>query len=347
MEAEGRPTDHPVVRRLREHPREFGFFQAIRLIELAHPGAVPLGRGGPASREAARLQPSSSLAFQAAEVTRYAPGEGEGAQDRLATTVMGLYGVGSPIPAFYSTDILEWEMQNPGETDPVRSFLDIFNHRLLSLLYRAWSKYRWAFTFRLDAVDDVSRAVLSLAGIGDESLREALGLPAQRLLRFAGFITQIPRSAGGLAGVLSDYFDDVPADVTQCVQRWVPVAPQDQSRLGAANSRLGDDLVLGESILDRTGKFRVELGPLDDLSAFERFLPTGRHFGPLGALIQFLVTDPLEYDLRLGLRGEAVPMLRLTVEPAAPRLGWTTWLRSDPESPDKWEIFAPPLPAAA
>ena len=49
---------------------------------------------------------------------------------------------------FFATlaeDLLGEEVE-AGE-DPVRLFLDVLNHRLLSLLYRAWTKYRWAFTF--------------------------------------------------------------------------------------------------------------------------------------------------------------------------------------------------------
>jgi len=334
-----------VIRRLREHPREFAFFQAVRLLELAHPESVGLGRAGPAQSEAVRLGSSSSLAFQAAEVTHFESGQ---SGDQLTSTIMGLYGTNSPLPAYYSTDILEYETQSGGEEDPVRAFLDLINHRLLSLLYRAWSKYRWAFTFELGAGDDVSRAVLALAGIGDPALRDALEIPAQRLLRFPGFITQIPRSARGLARLISDYFDDVTADVTQCVERWVRIHEFDRSRLGATNSSLGDDLVLGASMLDRGGKFRLELGPLPDLAGFERFTPGGAHWRALGGLMRFLVNDPLDYDVRLGLGAEAVPMACLSSEADASRLGLTSWLCSEPATAPKWEVFSPPeLRAAA
>jgi type VI secretion system protein ImpH len=335
-----------VIRRLRERPREFTFFQAVRLLELAHPRAVRLGREGPAASEPVRLRTSSSLAFQSAEITRYEASEARG--ERLTTTILGLYGANSPLPAFYSTDILEYETQSGGDADPVRSFLDLFNHRLLSLLYRAWSKYRWAFTFELGVFDDISRAALALAGIGDRALREALEVPVQRLLRFTGFISQAPTSARGLAGVISDYFDDVPAAIVQCVERRVPIHPGDRSRLGANNSALGVDLVLGETIADRGGKFRIELGPLSDLAAFERFVPGGSAWQALGGLVRFLVRDPLEYDLRVGLAAETVPMLRLASAPGAARLGLTSWLCSRAPTQARWEAFrAPELRAAA
>ena len=347
METEGRSTDHPVIRRLLTRPGEFSFFQAVRLLQLARPDAVPIGGPGPAAQEAVRIGASSSLAYQAAEVTQVESPEQPGTPYKLTTTLTSLYGTNSPLPAFYSEDMLRYEIDNAGEDDPARVFIDIFNHRILSLLYRAWSKYRWAFTFRGGAFDPTSVAMLSLIGIGDPVLRRVLGVPAQRLLRYAGFLTQEPRNARTLAGVVSDYFDGVPVDTELCVERWVAVVEPDQNRLGVRNSTLSQSLTLGERVRDRSGKYRLEIGLLPDLPSFESFLPIGHHFRPLGALLRLLIPDPLEYDLRLGLRGWAVPMLRLTRGEDAPRLGWTSWLRSDAESPDKRELFpAPPLEEA-
>ena len=228
------------------------------------------------------------------------------------------------------------------DAEPVRDFLDIANHRLISLLYRAWRKYRWAFTFKPGPSDPISSAVLGMLGLAGAAQREALGVHPQRLLRYAGFITQLPRNASGLGGVISDYFDQVPTEVIECQERWVRVPPADQNRMGARNSVLAESLVVGERVRDRTGKFRVAIGPLSQLSDFRAFLPIGRHFEPLGALIRLLLFDPLEYDLTLGLRGEAVPMLRIASDADAAQLGWTSWLRSEPRSPDKWELFRPP-----
>ena len=340
MDAEDRPSAHPVIRRLRERPREFAFFQAVRLLELASPGAVALGREGPARQESVRLRTSSSLAFQAAEVTKF--DAFDGSIERMTTTILGLYGANSPLPGFYSTDILEYETQHSGDDDPVRLFLDLINHRLLSLLYRAWSKYRWAFTYQIAARDDISRAVFALCGIADPALAEGLEIPAQRLLRYAGFATQAPNSARSLARVISDYFDEIPTNITQCVACWVPINPIDQTRLGSHNSELGTNFVLGESILDRSGKFRIKIGPLDELPTYQRFTPGSAHHRELGGLVKFLVNDPLEFDIQVGLTQEAVPMARLSSGTDATQLGATSWLCSEPATSDKWVLFAPP-----
>lgn len=329
-----------MIRRLRERPREFAFFQAVRLLELTRPEAVSLGREGPARREAVRLRPSSSLAFQAGELTKFEALENS--VERMTVTVMGLYGANSPLPGYYSTDILEYETQHAGDDDPVRLFLDVINHRLLSLLYRAWSKYRWAFTYRIGSQDDISRAVLALCGVGDRTQFDALGIPAQRLLRYAGFATQRPASAQNLANAISDYFDGVPVRIEQCVERWVEIHPDDQNRLGARNVVLGSSLVLGESMIDRGGRFRIEVGPLHDLENFIRFVPGGSGLRDLVGLVRFLLIDPMEFDLALGLDREAVPPMRLASDSTASRLGATSWLAEETATSDKWEHFGPP-----
>jgi type VI secretion system protein ImpH len=344
MASEGGETGHPLIRALEEEPASFTFFQAIRLLEQAHPETVPVGESGPASREVVRLRPTSSLAFPTADltaVTRRRRGE---PPYEIETPIFGLYGPSSPLPAFYSEDILKQELL--GESDPVRGFLDVLNHRLLGLLFRAWSKYRWEFTFQPGATDRTSQYLLGLVGLGTEGLREHVGLPAGRLLRYAGFVSQRPRGAVFLAGVLSDYFDDVPAEVEQCVLRWVEIPVEDQNRMGTANSTLGEDLVMGNSVPDRTGKCRIRLGPMGR-ARYEEFLPGGSLSLALGALVRFLLPDPLVYDLRLVLKGSEVPMLRVSAGLDAARLGLTSWVRHDPTSPDASELFpAPPVGTA-
>jgi type VI secretion system protein ImpH len=120
----------------------------------------------------------------------------------------------------------------------------------------------------------------------------------------------------------------------------------DQNRLGAGNCQLAQDLVLGESVRDRAGKFRLRIGPVADLPRFLAFLPIGEEHAALGALVRFLAPDPLEYDFVLGLSGPAVPELRIASDDRTARLGYSSWLRADREATEKWERFWPPAPEA-
>jgi len=337
MAAEDGPAVHPLIQALESEPCGFSFFQAVRLLERSVPDATPLGGPGPAQREALRLRPSSSLAFQASDVESVERREGEGPRWLVTTPVLGLYGAGSPLPCFYSEDILRREVT--GEDDPVRLFLDVLHHRILSLLYRAGSKYRWEFGFEPGARDRTSSLVMGLLGLGTEGLRDATEVPAARLLRYAGYLWQQPKSGVFLAGVVSDYFDDAPVRVESAVLRRVAIPADQRARLGLANATLGGDLVLGESVPDRAGKCRIAVGPLD-LEGYQAFLPAGRHGPALDAVLRLLLPDPLVHDVRLVIKGRSVPRLRVGSGGDAARLGWTSWLRHEPVGEERGELFA-------
>ena len=119
--------------------------------------------------------------------------------------------------------------------------------------------------------------------------------------------------------------------VLPCAGRWVNLPIGDRCRLGLSGSTLGQDAILGQKMYDVSGRFRVVLGPLD-FDAYRRFLPDGPDRGTLATLVRFFVTDRLDQELELELLGPEVPPLALdTSDPEGlPRLGWTTWLKSQP-----------------
>jgi len=335
MAGAGGETVQPLMRRLEEEPQAFSFFRAVWLLEQAQPDAVRVGMSGPPGKETLRLRPSSSLGFPGADVRRIQRRETPPAFT-LVSPILGLYGVTSPLPSFYTTDILYREMLE-GE-DEVRLLFDVVNHRLMSLLYRAWLKYRWEFAFEPGARDRTSQLLMGWLGLATEGLQERVGVPAGRLLRYAGAITQRPRNANLVAGVISDYFGEIPVRIRQCVSRWVRIEKSDQNRLGAANSTLGGDLTVGERVLDRMGKCRVRIGPLE-LEDWERLNPGGSQFGQLCALVRYLLPDFLLFDFELVLARESVPMMQLNGEGDSALLGWSSWALSGEASEDKHVVF--------
>jgi type VI secretion system protein ImpH len=156
-----------------------------------------LGRQGPAGKEAIRLRPDVSLAFPTQDVKALEFMETPDAGDAAFPdydAFLGLYGSDSPLPTFYTEDLL-WKETNQ---KAVLDFLDLFHHRVLSLLYRAWEKYRYTIQFQRGGRDDVSRRMFCLIGLGSDELTERTGFPAVRLLRYAGLIIQGPHSASSL-----------------------------------------------------------------------------------------------------------------------------------------------------
>ena len=222
--------------------------------------------------------------------------------------------------------------------DPVlRDFLDIFNHRLISLLYRVRKTLRPGFAYTTPEGDAGSRFLLSLVGLGTPGLRRRLGVPDRALTRFAGLLAHYPRSAAGLRAMLEAYFD-VAVEIRQLLGRYLYLAVEEQSAIGLTgrNQRLGRDLLLGRYVFDVPGRLEIRLGPLT-LEPFLDLLPIGAGFRELRDLVRLYLGDSARVDVQLTLAGPEVPVARLGARGGAdaPRLGWTTWLKTRPGAPPR------------
>jgi type VI secretion system protein ImpH len=332
-------AEHPLVRWVLRGPREFDYFQLLHLVERIERDAPLVGHLGPAQAERIRLRPTLSLCFPPADLDTAEWRDGLADADGrllLTTTFLGLYGSDSPLPTHFTERLL------PEQEDDllVREFLDLFHHRLYCLLYRVWKKYRYYVEFRADGRDPISEVVRGFLGIATAHLDEALGVPAVQLFRYTGLLMQRPRSSSGLIGLLRDFFDEVEFDLEPCVGRWLTIQLADQNRLGLGKCTLGEDFLIGERVFDRSGKFRVKIGPVG-FEHYQRFLPPGDRAAELRELVRFYCDDPLDFDVQVTLRGEEVPETPLGERGMLGRLSWTSWLKSQP-CEDKSVIFTVP-----
>ena len=239
---------------------------------------------------------------------------------RLRFNLMRLVGSGSPLPAFYG----EQALGDSEEGNPTRQFLDLFNHRLQRLMLPIWRKYRYCARFESGAVDPFSSQLFALIGLGGKTIRNADELNWRRLLPYLGLLSLRAHSAALIESVLRYYFKHAELTIEQCIERRVEILREQLNCLGRANSQLSENLVLGERVRDRGGKFRIHIRQLD-WDRFHEFLPIGAGYQPLCALVRFTLRDPMAYDIRLVLRHEAIRELRIA-EHNPCRLGWTSWL---------------------
>ncbi len=311
-----------LTERLLAESRRFSFYQLVRLLLRERPDAVAPGGTGPPAREALRFRPHASMGFAASdveEVERIETQDGE--RYRVTVNFMGLYGPASPLPNHFTEEIL-W---SAAESQGARDFLDLFHHRMISLLYRSWEKYRHPVSFDAGGSDVFTRRVFCLLGLGTAGMEGAVGVSCLPLLRVAGALGSRHRSAAGLEGFLRDQFHGVGVSVEPCLERTAPIPAEQLTRLGRGGSRLGEDACLGETLRDRRGAFRITLGPLQDAGQFRSFLPGGENLRRLVRLVRLYLADPLDFDVVLRLRAPAVPALRLRPAGDLP-LGQMSWI---------------------
>lgn len=329
MAADRRTATRSVVEQLLAKPGGFSFYQAVEILRATNPEAAPLGHNGPVEEEPLRFRPDSSLDFPATDISGIEPlartDDAEVQSNRprylLTITFLGLYGSSSPLPAFYAEEIAQGDQEMRNR----REFLDLFHHRVISLFYRVWKKYRYYVQYRRGGHDTFSRRMLCFAGLGVEAIPASLQIERrERLLGIVGALAMRSRSPGMMASAISRFFENVPTEVEPFRERWVTIAEPQRVRLGQANGTLGADATCGVRLRDISGMFRVHLGPIG-FETFRKHLPDGEHHAPLRALVRFLLKDPLAFDLQLSLKEEEVP--RLTLDRDGPcRLGWSSWL---------------------
>lgn len=363
-------------RLLGKEATDLNFFQAVYLIERLFASKGQIGTSDELKREPLRFEthntlsfppgeiaallPPLSLAAQLAEAEQVrAPGQAErialeyrqrdsigearenDAPLRFEATFMGLYGVSSPLPSYFIDPITLRKV----EYFQLKKFLDIFGHRIYSLFYRAWKKYRHPLQFLDGGADDFTQRLVGLTGqwpATASSRRPRLPPPGQtaefraanpvtgfagmvpadlRRIAYARFLGSRVRSAKGLEQLLRGYFGFTRVKVFEFVKQRVPIPVP--AVLGSPTATLGPTLRIGETMEDRMGRFEIEIGPLP-ASDLQRFLPGGKpsHTGKsvdfsqglaskVRSLIDAYLRDPFDYGMTVLIQPPATSKLGL------------------------------------
>jgi type VI secretion system protein ImpH len=354
-----------VEEHLFEEGFRFDFFQAVRLLEKLYPKRCPIGRIAAPRDEVVRLRAQASLSFPASAIYELLPPSDDQPLPTMIVRFMGLAGPSGVLPRHYTELLLKLAREGKGpEKYALRDWFDLFNHRFLSLFFRAWEKYRFYIPYERKEYarqepDPFTRCLFSLVGLGMTPLRDRLHVikweedEEQRrqkvlaeiddlaLLHYSGFLAHRPRNAQALGAMLQDYFQ-LPVRVQQFHGQWLVLDLANQSRLGGPNSNneLGLNLVAGERVWDVQSKIRIRLGPLR-YSEFNEFLPDREPIPQrkalflLAHLVRLYVGSEFDFDVQLVLRKEDVPQCQLTDGlGVGPQLGRNTWMASQPFEED-------------
>ena len=325
-------------------PLRFEFFQAVRLLKRLRGQRGGIAEDDP-DEEILRFRSEVSLAFPTSDVTKLVP---PGEEERAAVMTVGFLGMATAgsfgsLPTRYAQEILDQESE---KNHALRDFLDLFNHRFVSLFYRAWEKYCLPVQYEAGDSRFFERALFGVIGIGTPGLEGRLAFEDRALLSRTGLLAMAPLPAVALESLLESYFE-VPVEVEQFLPAWYGIDEDEQNRLGAANSRLGEDLFIGGRVRLSEFKFGLRLGPLD-WDRYQEFFPTAGGFRALVDLVRLAVTPELDFETRLVLRAEDVPPLRLEHTPSqACRLGWSTWLMGGERLGDADDAVLVPASLAA
>lgn len=329
--------------RVRGEPWRYGFFALLRRLSAVWKHMPPLGQARRPQQEPLRLGQAASLVFAPREIAEAVlpveppacrpPGQPRpraGNNPRRPTVRvfgLGMLGPNGALPLHYTELIRE---RTETHHDPtLADFLDLFHHRYLTHMYRAWAQAQAAAGLDRRQDERFSRYIAHLGGHDPIEIRDG-PLPDHARLSASTWLSADARHPDGLSATVARYFG-VPVQVNEFVMHWIEIEPEDHTRLGLsrASSILGDGAILGELVPDRQSRFRLILGPLS-LTKYLQFTPQGEELRVLIEWVRAFVGLEFSWELELRVNRNDTPPVRLEDRH---RLGWSTWLGESTHDP--------------
>ncbi|MFT3867642.1 MAG: type VI secretion system baseplate subunit TssG [Nibricoccus sp.] len=299
------------------------FFQAVRLLQR-HGVAYPrIGYANLPKDEPVRFGQTPSLTFPTALIDAVET-PAEGGPTRVKLAYHGLLGVNGPLPTNYTEYVYERLHNHRDET--MVEFLNLFHHRMMSFLARAWADNNIAVDMDRPQESHYRRFVASLVGQGQDSLMDRDELPDNGRFYFSGWLSRGTRSSEGLGKILGDFFE-TKAEIQPFQGRWLTIPPENRSRLAGPRSSglLGESLILGESVWDGCLSLRVLMGPLS-YSQFKKLQPGSTAFKRLCCWVKSYVGETFFWDVAFDVQSRGIPAVQLG---DGSQLGYNSWIGKD------------------
>ena len=330
-----RNRDLPLIEDVVQYADQYEFHAMVKLLEAMRPESTPLGEGFDPTKEPLRVRSRVTLSFPHTDIHKLIPTTDKDVPPLLETNFLGIAGVVGPLPTPYTQLLLR---RKDRKDKAFRDFLDIFNHRFVSLLHLIRKKHWVGIKHERPEESYIGKTLLSLLGLEGKYLRERLGVQDRSLLYYAGLLWQRPRSCVGLERLLTSFFK-VPVRIKQFEGKWISIPKGEQTIIGQTGQyhRLGQTTILNARYWDPQVMFVIHIGPLS-LDRYISFLKPGPGYFHLVNLVHYYVGSNKEYRINLILQKDQLPKTKLGYGLA---LGWTTWLNryNLAEKDDEQAIF--------
>jgi type VI secretion system protein ImpH len=349
-----------VVEKLAEHPYQFSFKQAVRVIERSNgfdeiTGTTALHAVGtfmPPKSECIRFSSNQSFSFPSAEIYSVKHSAQQLKQNKqwlMDVNFIGLTGSNGVLPYHYTETVLK---RLKLKDNSMKAFFDVFNHRATSLFFQASCKYDAPLQYERTRLqgkkvkDDFTQMLLSLIGLNTDNLRDRLYTNDESLLYYAGLLNSNVRTASGLKQILKSHFS-FPVEIKEFVGQWQELIDDVRTRLPSAvsmgqNNQLGRTVMLGKRGWFAQGKINIILGPLDK-QQLQKFTPQSPHLKALDEIVRLYLGFEHDYSFRLRIRKKDIPSTSLNSKAI---LGWTSWLAAQEKTlHDENEMVEIPISA--
>lgn len=356
MSTESWRKNTSIINKLSEAPYDFRFLQAVRLLERSAMfenkkddgkyifNKQPVALFTPPNTETIRFSSNHALNFSPSEISNIS--KSINIKDKikwdLSVNFMGLTGAQGVLPYHYTEMLLKrLKMKDESLSD----FLNLFNHRTISLFYQASNKYKLPIEYERKKLnppktkvrDDHSQVLLSLIGLGTKNLNNRLYIRDESLFYYSGLLSQQVKTTSGLKQILRSYFN-IPVEINEFIGQWQDLIEDVRTRLpgkenpGGQNNCLGRSVMLGKKGWFAQGKINIVLGPLSK-EQLKIFSPGTKAIKALNEIVQIYAGMEYSYDFIIKVNRSDIPDKIQLSSNKRQIMGWNTWLSSRSNEP--------------
>ncbi|WP_041393901.1 type VI secretion system baseplate subunit TssG [Photobacterium profundum] len=215
---------------------------------------LEIGTDALIDNEKVRFQSSQHLGFSASEVKVT---QQQNEKIVLEVSSLGLTGPAGVLPRHYT----ELVLQRIKKKDyAFKDFLDLFNHRIISLYYKSWEKYQYAVqhqNYLWGKHSDMHEVLKSLTGARYDND-----------IYWGGLLAKTVRNRSSLEAILSHKLG-CSVTVKEFEGRWMPLKDSEQTALSSSlipegqHAKLGHSTVLGKRVWDVNAAIKIVIHAAD------------------------------------------------------------------------------------
>ncbi|MGF1702384.1 type VI secretion system baseplate subunit TssG [Photobacterium makurazakiensis] len=244
----------------------------------------------------------------------------------LYVNFMGLTGASGALPLHYTELIMQ---RNRLKDEAISEFFDLFNHRLISLNYRAWEKYQ----FSIQHAHCLNGKETSM----DSALRSLTGANQYLNVFFGGLFAKSIRNTQSLRQILMR-ISGCNIEIREFIGRWMQLDRSEQTQLGSGiqpegkHAQLGVSSILGQKVWDISSAIEIDIQANDSDKALA-VMGNGQLLLTLKQVARNFVPPSIDVNWCLTTTCRNIPVMKLSK--IGPSLGRGGALMSGSKLKDK------------
>lgn len=295
---------------------EVGFEPFIRYISANAPLASKIGYSISPKYDVARFGQQPLLHFFPAAFHNVKFSESIG-EYKIKNSYFGMLGINGPLPIHLTEHAIERLSRYKDKT--FSEFLDIFNHRFLSLFYRAWADAQPAVCHDRPEDDHFIKRLNALSGKSPQP--DTTDTKKNQYIHeyLSGLLSQKNRSGKTLIQIISSRLG-LKINLREFVGKWYDTPAQEHSRTGQNNNALGLTATLGERVYLRLYNFCIQIGPVS-YDEYMNLLNDKQKIKDIENLTRTFSGNECEFTIEIYLKEQQTRPCVL----GAGKLGLTSW----------------------